>query len=44
MCDRVAIISGGRVIATGTLDELRAGHTGESLEDIFGATGGSARC
>ncbi len=42
MCDRVAIISGGRVIATGTLDELRAGHTGESLEDIFLAlTGGS---
>jgi ABC-2 type transport system ATP-binding protein len=35
MCDRVAIISGGRVIATGTVDELRAGRTGESLEDIF---------
>lgn len=42
MCDRVAIISGGTVIATGTMDELRAGHTGESLEDIFLAlTGGS---
>lgn len=42
MCDRVAIISGGRVIATGTLDELRAGRSGESLEDIFLAlTGGS---
>jgi ABC-2 type transport system ATP-binding protein len=35
MCDRVAIISGGRVIATGTVDELRAGRSGESLEDIF---------
>ena len=35
MCDRVAIISGGQVVATGTMDELRAGHTGESLEDIF---------
>ncbi|HWQ15541.1 MAG TPA: ABC transporter ATP-binding protein [Roseiflexaceae bacterium] len=35
MCDRVAIISGGRVIATGTLDELRAGRAAESLEDIF---------
>ncbi len=35
MCDRVAIISAGRVIAIGTMDELRAGRTGESLEDIF---------
>jgi len=35
MCDRVAIISDGQVIATGTLDELRAGRSGESLEDIF---------
>jgi ABC-2 type transport system ATP-binding protein len=31
----VAIISGGQVIATGTLEELRAGRGGESLEDIF---------
>ena len=35
MCDRVAIISGGRVIATGSIDELRAGRSAESLEDIF---------
>jgi ABC-2 type transport system ATP-binding protein len=35
MCDRVAIISSGRVIATGTVEQLRAGRTGESLEDIF---------
>ena len=42
MCDRVAIISDGTVIATGTMDELRAGRSGESLEDIFLAlTGGS---
>jgi ABC-2 type transport system ATP-binding protein len=42
MCDRVAIISGGTVIATGTMDELRAGRSGESLEDIFlELTGGS---
>jgi ABC-2 type transport system ATP-binding protein len=41
MCDRVAIINGGRVIATGTMEELR-GSGGESLEDIFLAlTGGS---
>lgn len=42
MCDRVAIISAGAVIATGTMEELRAGHAQESLEDIFLAlTGGS---
>jgi ABC-2 type transport system ATP-binding protein len=42
MCDRVAIISDGRVIATGSMEELRAGRTGESLEDIFlELTGGS---
>ncbi len=35
MCDRVAIISDGLVVATGTMDELRAGRSGESLEDIF---------
>jgi ABC-2 type transport system ATP-binding protein len=35
MCDRVAIISDGLVVATGTMEELRAGRTGESLEDIF---------
>lgn len=41
MCDRVAIINQGQVIATGTMDELRAGRSGESLEDIFLAlTGG----
>jgi ABC-2 type transport system ATP-binding protein len=42
MCDRVAIISDGRVIAVGTMEELRAGRTGESLEDIFlDLTGGA---
>ncbi|NOK62065.1 MAG: ABC-type multidrug transport system, ATPase component [Chloroflexi bacterium AL-W] len=42
MCDRVAIISGGQIIAIGTMDELRAGRTSESLEDIFlELTGGS---
>ena len=35
MCDRVAIISAGQVIATGTVEQLRAGRAGESLEDIF---------
>jgi ABC-2 type transport system ATP-binding protein len=35
LCDRVAIIKQGRIIAHGTLEELRQGQTGESLEDIF---------
>lgn len=42
LCDRVAIISGGRVIAAGTLNELRQGTTGRSLEDIFLALTGGA--
>jgi len=35
LCDRVAIINRGRIIACGTLDELRQGQTGETLESIF---------
>lgn len=36
MCDRIAIIHRGRLIAIGTLDELRSLGKGEiSLEDIF---------
>ncbi len=35
LCDRVAIINKGRIIACGTLDELRRGQTGETLESIF---------
>src|SRR6185369_6236022 len=33
LCDRVAIINDGRIVTSGTLEELRAG--GESLEDAF---------
>jgi ABC-2 type transport system ATP-binding protein len=29
LCDRVAIINGGQVITTGTIDEVRQGHTFE---------------
>lgn len=41
MCDRVAIINKGEIIAVGTMDELRAGGASGSLEDIFlSLTGG----
>ncbi len=43
MCDRIAIINQGRIIASGTMDELRQlGQGQSSLEDIFlGLTGGA---
>jgi ABC-2 type transport system ATP-binding protein len=33
LCDRIAIINNGRIVNSGTLEDLRAG--GESLEDAF---------
>ena len=45
LCDRIGIISGGNVIALGTMDDLRAqAHAGEAhLEEIFlKVTGGEA--
>jgi ABC-2 type transport system ATP-binding protein len=43
MCDRIGIINQGRLIAAGTMDELRAVGKGQSrLEDIFlSLTGGA---
>lgn len=42
LCDRVAIIMNGRIIATGSLDELRRSSGDQSLEDIFlSLTGGA---
>lgn len=35
LCDRVAIIKQGKIVAAGTLDELRQGQANESLEEIF---------
>ena len=45
LCDRIAILQGGNVIAQGTMDELRAQASdgGDHLEDIFlKVTGGDA--
>jgi ABC-2 type transport system ATP-binding protein len=43
MCDRIGIINKGKLIAVGTMDELRHLGQGESsLEEIFlGLTGGA---
>lgn len=35
LCDRIGIIHRGRLIAIGTIDELRQGDMKESLENIF---------
>lgn len=35
LCDRIGIIHRGRLIAIGTLDELRQGDNRDSLENIF---------
>ena len=44
MCDRIGIINNGKLVAVGTMDELRSlGKAGEvSLEDIFLALTGGA--
>ncbi len=42
LCDRVAIVRDGAVIAAGTMDELRTDAADQSLEDIFlSLTGGA---
>ena len=43
LCTHVGIIHDGRLATCGTLDELRAGAGGGSLEDLFIATVGGAR-
>ncbi|MGE3172365.1 MAG: ABC transporter ATP-binding protein [Planctomycetota bacterium] len=35
VCDRVGILSGGRMLAEGSLAELRAGDASRSLEQVF---------
>ena len=39
LCDRVVILRHGRVLAAGTLTELRGGDAAKSLEDVFLALG-----
>jgi ABC-2 type transport system ATP-binding protein len=39
-CDRVAIMDGGRIVASGTPDELMSGHGVGSMEDVFRAVTG----
>jgi ABC-2 type transport system ATP-binding protein len=41
LCDRVVILRSGRVVAAGTLDALRGGDAGRSLEDVFLELGGA---
>jgi ABC-2 type transport system ATP-binding protein len=40
LCDRIAIIHEGNLVAEGTLDELRQGSENETLEDLFVRTVG----
>jgi len=35
LCDRIGIIFGGKLIAVGTMDELRSGESGSTLEQVF---------
>jgi len=41
LCDSIVVIAGGRVVAEGTPDELRAQSGHDSLEDAFVALAGS---
>jgi len=35
LCDRIGIINKGKLVAIGTMDELRQGDNADSLENIF---------
>jgi sodium transport system ATP-binding protein len=44
LCDVIGIIHGGRLLAEGTLDDLRGRYQERDLEEIFvSAVGGEAR-
>jgi len=42
LCDRVVILRSGRVVAEGTLEELRGDRRERSLEDVFMELDGGA--
>jgi ABC-2 type transport system ATP-binding protein len=35
LCDRIAIIQGGKIVAAGSMEELRKRHEAGGLEDLF---------
>ncbi|CAM0496227.1 hypothetical protein [Thermoanaerobacter kivui] len=35
LCDKIAIINKGKIIAYGTMEEIKSQHEWESLEKIF---------
>jgi sodium transport system ATP-binding protein len=41
LCDTIVVIAGGKVVAHGTADDLRARAGHDSLEDAFVALAGS---
>jgi ABC-2 type transport system ATP-binding protein len=44
MCDRIAIMQHGKIVAAGTMAELRSQHQADaSLEDLFLKLTGGAR-
>jgi len=43
LCDHIGIIASGRIVAQGTIDALREGRAGQTLEQLFiGLVGGPA--
>ncbi len=42
LCDRVALINKGRIVATGSPSELKTRHNAVNLEDVFGEVVGFA--
>ena len=43
LCDHIGIIANGRIVAQGTIDSLREGRAGQTLEQLFiGLIGGPA--
>jgi len=35
LCDRILIINRGKIVSSGTLDELKSKHPDRTLEEIF---------